>query len=299
MAQAQDGSTVFNFLKLPYSARATALGGENISVIEDDLGMALHNPALLSYVSDKSLNFGYMPYMEGTNAAGAAFSRLFGARSSWGVAARYVDYGDIRETTVEGIELGTVSAKDIAISGIYAYDLSDNWSGGVKTNLIYSTYARYSSFAIGVDLGLNYYRPDGDLSLSITAQNLGGQLKTFHEVHEKLPFNLMVGISKSLAHAPFRFSLTLQQLSRWSGEIDKKITNHLVIGADYVPTNNFYISLGYNFRKAKEMKVADSGHWAGLALGAGIQIKRIKLGAAYAKHHATASSLLFNLGLAL
>lgn len=299
LAQAQDGSTVFNFLRLPYSAHATALGGENISIIEDDLTMALHNPALLSYVSDKTLNLNYMTYFEGTKTASAAFARLFGARSSWAAAVQYVDYGSSDERNEEGSVLGYYSAKDILMSAIYTYDLSDSWSGGVKTNFIYSTYGKYNSFGIGVDLGLNYYKEENGLSLSLTARNLGGQIVAFDETHEKLPFDLQAGISKMLAHAPFRFSATLYQLTRWRNKTDKNIANHLVIGADYIPTNNFYVSLGYNFRRAKEMKIADSSHWAGLTFGAGIHIKRIKLGVAYAKYHTTTSSLLFNLAIML
>ena len=51
-AMAQDGSSVFNFLRLPFSAHAAAHGGNNISLIEDDLTLAYHNPALLINTTD-------------------------------------------------------------------------------------------------------------------------------------------------------------------------------------------------------------------------------------------------------
>lgn len=149
--------------------------------------MAVQNPALLSCVADKTLNLNYMLYMDGVNVGGAAFARTAGERSTWAITAQYVDYGELKETTEENIETGTFSAKDISISGIYTYDLSDYWSGGVRTNFIYSHYDKYSSFAIGVDLGLNYYHQESDFSASLVARNLGGQLKAFEERHEKLP----------------------------------------------------------------------------------------------------------------
>ena len=34
--RAQESQTEYNFLRLPVSAHAAALGGENISIIEDD-----------------------------------------------------------------------------------------------------------------------------------------------------------------------------------------------------------------------------------------------------------------------
>jgi long-subunit fatty acid transport protein len=72
-SMAQDGTTVFPFLRLPHSAHATALGGENITTITDDLTLAFHNPALLSNVADKTLNLNFTSYIEGSKVASAAF----------------------------------------------------------------------------------------------------------------------------------------------------------------------------------------------------------------------------------
>ena len=41
--------------------------------------------------------------------------------------------------------------------------------------------------AVGVDLGINYYDPDRDLSLSAVVTNLGGQVKRFNERYDRLP----------------------------------------------------------------------------------------------------------------
>ncbi|MCI6103376.1 MAG: DUF3308 domain-containing protein, partial [Bacteroidales bacterium] len=59
---AQDSRTEYNFLRLPVSAHAAALGGDNVSIIEDDEALIFSNPALLSSVSDKTINFNYMNY---------------------------------------------------------------------------------------------------------------------------------------------------------------------------------------------------------------------------------------------
>ena len=44
---AQEGEKVFRFLELPSSVRANALGGNNISVIENDISLVFLNPAAL------------------------------------------------------------------------------------------------------------------------------------------------------------------------------------------------------------------------------------------------------------
>lgn len=269
VSQAQEGGSVFQFLNLPVSTHAAALGGENISIIDDDLTLAIHNPALLSCVSDKTLNLNYMNYIDGVNVASAAFSRRAGERSAWAIAAQYSEYGDFKETNSEDVELGTFSAKDMALMGMYNYDLTDYWSGGVTTKLIYSTYEKYSSFAIGVDLGLNYYDQTSDFSASLVAKNLGGQIVKFDNVHENLPVNVIIGFSKKLSHAPFRLSVTMQDLTDWNSSaiysaqnkeesFGKILANHFILGLDFLPTNNFYVSMGYNLKRADEMKVAGS-----------------------------------------
>ena len=48
ITHAQESGSVFNFLNLPVSAHSTALGGKNISLIEDDISLAIQNPALLT-----------------------------------------------------------------------------------------------------------------------------------------------------------------------------------------------------------------------------------------------------------
>lgn len=66
---AQESQTGYNFLRLPVSAHAAALGGDNITLIEDDEALIFHNPALLSSVNDKTVNLNYMNYMSGVNTA--------------------------------------------------------------------------------------------------------------------------------------------------------------------------------------------------------------------------------------
>lgn len=305
----QDGKTVFNFLRLPYSSHAAALGGNNISVPDDDITLALHNPALLVNVSDKSLNLGYMTYISDSKVAGAAFSRMFGKRSSAAIAARYVDYGSFDGYTADNIPTGSFSAKDIEMSVIYSYLLSDRWSGGVTGKFIYSKYESYSSMALGVDLGINYYHEESDFSASFTIRNLGGQIKAFEETHESMPVDVQLGFTKRFAHAPLRVSMTLTNLHKWSKDdfynadgkedgFSELLLKHFVLGADLLLGENFYASLGYNFRIAEELS-AEGSKWDGLTAGAGMSLKKLKLGVSYSKLHISSSSLMFNVSYTL
>ena len=295
----QESRTAYNFLRLPVSAHVAALGGDNISIVEDDATLIFHNPALINDVSDRTINLNYMTYMEGAKTASAAFVKAAGERGTWGVSAQYMDYGKMKEVSSDNVELGEFSARDIAVAGSYAHALSNHFSGGITARFITSHIAGYNSMAVGIDLGLNYYLEDSELSISAVAKNLGGQIKAYDDEFERIPLDLQFGISKRLLNSPLRFSATLSRLNDWSYGIGK----HLAIGADLILSPTIYLAAGYNFRRASEMKISDSegesNHGAGLSLGGGLSLERFKLHIGYAKYHVSANSLLINVSYTL
>ena len=296
---AQESQTAYNFLRLPVSAHVAALGGENITLTDDDATLIFHNPSLINGVSDRTINLNYMTYMEGAKTASAAYVMAAGDRATWGVTGQYMDYGTMRQTTAVNEDFGTFSARDIAIGGSFAYALTNALSGGITAKVISSHIAGYSSLAVGFDLGLNYLNEGGDLSISAVARNLGGQVKAYDDTFDRIPFDLQLGISKRLGNAPLRFSATLSRLNDW----DEAFGRHLAIGVDVLLSDQIYIAAGYNFRSASQMKINDgdgsSAHGAGLSLGAGLQLERFKLNIGYGKYHVSASSLLFNIAYTL
>lgn len=305
---AQGGESAFNFLRLPYSSRAAGLGGNNISIVDDDLSISMHNPALLINASDKTIDLSFMTYMSGSKVAGAAFNKTFGNRSAGAIAARYVDYGKFDGYTPDNIFTGTFRAMDIELSLMYCYLLSEHWSGGVSGKFIYSQYESLNSLAIGVDLGLNYYNPDIDFSASLTFKNLGGQVMTFEEKNEIMPIDIQLGLTKRLGHSPILLSVTLTDLHRWKAtdfynadgskdNFGELLLKHIVLGADVLIGDNFYASVGYNYRISKEQSTGKG--LTGFSLGAGLHINKVKFGASFSQLHISSSSLLFNIAYSL
>ena len=294
MMKAQESQEVFTFLRLPVSAHVAALGGDNVTIDDDDPTLIFHNPALICNTADKSINLNFMTYMEGAKTASASFIKAWGERATWGVSAQYMNYGSMKEMTPDNIELGDFSAKDIAVAGTFAYLLSNRWSGGVTLRFVSSSIAGYNSIGIASDLGLNYFDEERGWSISAVAKNLGGQVKAYQDEYEKIPLDLLIGVSKRLNAAPIRFSATFSRLNRW----DTSFIQHVALGVDVFIGENIYIAGGYNFRRREEMKISEgdssSSHGAGLSIGAGLTLKRFKLGVAYAKYHVSASSLLIN-----
>ena len=299
LCQAQDSRTAFNFLRLPVSAHVAALGGDNISIQDDDGSLMFHNPSLINHMNDRTLGLNMMTYMQGSLAASASYLQALGERGTWGVHGQFMSYGSLKETDYMGAQTGTFSPKDIALGGSFAYALANRINGGITCKMLASYIGSYSSLAAAVDLGLNYYDPDYEWSLSLVTRNLGGQLKAYDDDFERMPLDVQLGVTKRLVGSPLRFSATLVRLNDWHYGIGK----HLVLGADLMLGDQFYVAAGYNALRASEMKLTsgdgESSHGAALSFGAGMTLQRMALHVAYAKYHVSSPSLLVSFSYSL
>ena len=308
--QAQSLESSFEFLRLPVSAHNSSLGGHVVSAFDSSPLLYISNPAVLSANETRLLGLNAMTWFSGTTVAGAQYSNLFDERSHYAFNARYVSYGKMQETTADGTVTGTFSAKDIALGATWSYMLTDNLSGGATANIITSRYGSMSSVAIGVDLGLLWYTDDQGITLGLAATNLGGQIKAFENTFQKLPFDLCAGVTWKPAHAPLRFTLSCDNLTRWSasdfyfaqdeekgfGEILKR---HISMGADINLTDRFYIAMGCNLRTRAEMAGKGSKGFTGMSVGTGLRIGRVMFDLSYGKYQVSESSLICNFAFSI
>ncbi|WP_302589395.1 type IX secretion system protein PorQ [uncultured Muribaculum sp.] len=308
-----DGSTAYNFLNISTSSHIYGLGGVNISLIDDDINVTDQNPALLGPEVEKQLGINYMRYIGESNFAGVKYGMAAGERSAWAVSVQYFDYGKMTSADVSGNITGTFSVKDICFGGTYSHDITDRLRGGISIKGIYSAYDEYSAFAVASDLGLNYFDPEKDLSLSFVVANLGGQVKRFNENYDRLPVDLRLGLTKMLANVPLRLSVTAWNLTRWNlpyyevgdgsaGTEEKKkdsfgsnLMRHLVFAAEFVPSDKFYVGVGYNYKTRTDMSTYSRSFLSGFSLSAGLNVRRFGLGVAFAQPHSGATTLMFSI----
>ena len=308
---AQNGDNVFNFLRIAASTRAAALGGHNISLVELDPNMAFHNPALLGPEMDMSMAVSYSNYISDINMGSAIFTKAVHDRAAWGIGLQFMGYGKFKQTLSDNTIIGDFSAKDLAANGFFSYDLSDRWRGGVTGKFIYSFLESYTSVALAVDLGISYYNADKDFSAAFAFKNLGGQLKAYTDERAKIPWDIQIGITKKLAHAPFRLSITALYLNKWKFEyIDETneqeiikekfgrvFFNHFIFGLDFVPSDNFWLGIGFNPKVNGDMKQLNGGGFGGFTAGGGIHIKRFDIGFSYLNYYPSAASFMVSLAV--
>lgn len=309
---AQVGDEAYGFLRLPSSSHVNALGGHTVSLIEPDPSLGFHNPALLGGEMDNMVNLNYMNYISDINAGSAIYTKAFKERGTWGVGATFFNYGNIKEYSDKNDYIGDVSAKDIAVQGFFSYDLSDKWRGGVSLKYLYSSMADYNSMGLGVDAGLSYYDADKKFSFGLAFKNIGAQLKSYYDQRQKMPWDIQMGISKQMAHAPIRISLTAMYLNKWNFDytddsdkdykgdsFGKKLFKHLVIGVDWLPSDNLWIGVGYNSKRSMDMKLDGANALAGFSAGAGLHVKMFDVSASVAKYHPSALSVMLSISTAL
>ncbi len=300
---AQTGRGVYRFLELPVSSRTAAIGGQNISLRDNDINFALLNPALLTRDTHGTIGLNAASYLADIKFGSAVYGHNFGENNFFAVGVQYVDFGEFAGYNELGQYVEDFTAKDMALYINYARSLSDNLSLGAAMKPIVSAYESYTSVGLAFDLGLNYSTEF--LSAGLVLKNAGAQLKGYYEDEkgqhrEPLPFEIQLGMSKRFEHAPLRISITATNLQRWNlagydSNFDKQVGidgittqkqisfldmafRHLIFGVEFLPTENFYVAAGYNHRRNREMSIEHFKSMAGFSFGAGVKLYKFQVG---------------------
>lgn len=299
-AQNLSGYEIFN---LPASARVMALGGTNISVVEPELSLSDQNPALLCSDMSSQIAVSYANYSTSVNTFYGAYANNLPNSGSWSAGIRYVNFGNFQGYDEGGVKTSTFTAQDIALQGAVSYPLNDYWRVGSQLRVIYSSYERYKAWALGVDLGINYYNDQTGTSFSLTATNIGGQIKALHENgRQSMPTQMAIGFTRELKRLPLCVSVTAHRLLDWDNSyvdgsgIEQKysngemIFNHLIFGLEWIITDNIYLATAYNYRNQRRFS-GQGGFLRGLSIGGGIKWRKFDFQVAYASYNTTSGTL--------
>ena len=316
------GESVYQFLNLVTSPRQAALGGKAITNQDYDVNQALYNPATINFQMDNQLSVNYMSHLSDVNYGTAAYAYTWDRRlQTFFAGVTYVNYGTFDGYDLQGNPTGTFSGNEAALTLGYAYNvLGTDLYLGANTKFISSKLERYSSIGLALDFGVLYVVKDMDLNIAAVARNMGFQLTTYNETKERLPFEVDFGISQKLENVPVRWHLTFENLQDWNisfsnparSEVDLEgnktdekvgffgnVMRHTMIGVELFPDKGFNIRLGYNFRRAEELKIIDQRSFSGLSAGVGIKLKKLRFSYTHAKYSAAANTNLFGLQINL
>lgn len=305
------GSKVYEFLNLPASARITALGGKHITVRDDDLSLAFSNPALLNDSMHHQLTFNHSFHLSDIGQGYAGFGQHSSKlNTTFLFGLQYINYGDFRETDEFGNITGDFKAGEYALTVGAARTIYERLDIGANIKIISSQLESYNSFGITADLSAVYHIDEKGFTASMVLRNMGGQLSTYRTDHrEKVPFELLFGLSKRLKYLPFRFSITAQHLERWnllydnpnseentfflgqenvtSNEWVDNLFRHFIFSGEFLfgKKENFRLRFAYNHFRKQELSVRNLRSLAGFSGGLGMKIKRFRFAYGLGVYH--------------
>lgn len=314
------GSGAYDFLNTAASARVAALGGSMVPIDDDDVNLALFNPALINAGMHDNISLSYVNYFADINYGAVNYGRSIEKLGNFMGSIQYFNYGSFEYADEGGNRDGsTFSANDIALVLGWGRQLDSAFSIGANLKLANSWYESYNSFGFAVDVAGTYQSQTGWL-FSLTARNIGSELKSFLPGEPSLmPFSMQLGMSKRLEHVPFRFILIYDHLEKWdltyddphdlAGNIDPitgeqreldplakfgdQFMRHMIFGGEFYIGKNLVLRGSYNYKRRQEMKVPDKLGMVGFSWGVGIRVNRFQIHYARSAFHLVGSPNYF------
>ena len=316
------GRYTYQFLNLATSPRQAALGGNTITIYDDDVNQVMFNPAALNENMDNHLAMNYGSYYGEASYGTGSYAYTWDRHvQTFYAGVSYVNYGTFEGYDENGQATQDFTGSEGALSLGYAYNIPyTDIHVGANVKLITSTLESYKSFGGAIDLGFLYVIEKNNLNLALVIRNIGTQFTTYSGIQEKLPLEIIAGMSQELEHVPLRWHLTLENLQQWNisfsnpvrgtTNIDGTTTEekvsfvnntlrHVALGVELFPQKAFNIRLGYNFRRGEELRVEEQRNFSGVSLGFGLKMNRLKFNYSYSRYTLAANTSLFGLILNL
>jgi len=302
--KAQNFGSSYDFLIKETNARVAALGGNNVSLRDDDVQLVTGNPAVANSKMAKVAGFTVNPSLAKIMQYNLAYADSVKKVGNLFCSLQFLDYGKFLERDQAGIKLGEFSASQYAVS-IGTSQKKGNFHLGAALKFSGFQVQTGNSYALAVDLGVFYQHPKKGFSYGLAIKNLGGTIKKFENSGQKMPvpFNIQTGISYRLEHMPLRVSATAFYLQETniqyldpnaSGTLDpngvfvkekvsisEQIARHLNIGGEFLFHKNFNIRLGYNHLRRKELRPDAGAGLTGFSLGCMINTKPLNVSYTY------------------
>jgi hypothetical protein len=302
------GNYVYNFLSVPVSPRAAALGGSAIAINDGDLSLANENPALLTAQTSNKVALEYISYISDIHFGYASYAKHFDKLGTFSAGLQYLNGGEFTEADANGYTYGTFGANEYALNLSYAKALDSSFILGATLKPVYSQLYTYNSFGLVMDVGASYTNKSGLFTASLVLKNMGAQITAYDEETGPVPFDIQAGIATKLAHAPFRFSIiahhlnvpdlsyvqsNYSDLSNVDQEVEsvdeaaffEKALNHMIFGIEFVPTKTFFLRAGYNYMRRQELKLEEQPGMVGFSWGFGLRIAKLNLSYANVRYH--------------
>lgn len=298
------GDNTYEFLNISHSAFANATGGITVSSVRSDLSLPYFNPALLNSTMDNDISLSFSTWVAGIKYGYASWAHETAVAGTFAGGVSFISYGTFTEADEAGNITGNFTAAEYAFNIIWSWQIDSSLTVGVNLKPVISTLERYFSAGLCADIGVAWHSDRLLLDAGLVIRNAGLQLTGYTgNGGEPLPFEIIAGVSRRLAHAPFSFSLTLRHLEKPdlthdydteddtpAGGFGEDVLRHMVLGVELLPSESFWIGTGLNYQRRAEMRTGQRTGMAGFTAGFGIRTKAFELAYAHDAFHRAGGS---------
>jgi hypothetical protein len=260
------GRYTYQFLNLTTSPRQAALGGKSITIYDEDVNQVMFNPATLNADMDKQLAMNYGSLYGEVSYGTASYAYTYDRHlQTFQTGISYVNYGNFDGYDENGQATSNFTGSEASLSFGYAYNIPfTDIHVGANAKLITFNLEMYNSFGGALDLGFLFIDERNDVNWALAIRNIGTQFTTYSGIQEKLPLEIIAGVSQELDHVPIRWHLSLENLQQWNisfsnpargtnnidGSTNKEkvsfVNNalrHVIFGVEFFPKRVFNIRL--------------------------------------------------------
>ena len=315
-AQIQNSS--YNYLNLNNSSRVLSMGGDVISIVDNDVSLAFQAPSLLNKEMNRQMSFNFVDYVSDINFISFHYAQKISNNLMIFSGLDAINYGEFIGSDATGNSTSLFTANQQIFTLGTAKQISDKFTLGTNIKLLNSQLESYHSLSLSSNVSTTYFNKENNLAATLLFKNMGKPIKSYTSTSENLPFEIQLGLSKSLQHLPFRYSLVLHHLNVYDISNDynlntiydlttntiiikketvaKKMLRHVILGGELNPfRKSLYLRAGFNFQRREDLKLSSSFSMSGFSWGMGFSVKKIQIN--YSRSALHSSSVLNSFSL--
>jgi hypothetical protein len=315
-AQIQNSS--YNSLNLNNSSRVLSMGGDVISIVDNDVSLAFQAPSLLNKEMNRQMSFNFVDYVSDINFISFHYAQKISNNLMIFSGLDAINYGEFIGSDATGNSTSLFTANQQIFTLGTAKQISDKFTLGTNIKLLNSQLESYHSLSLSSNVSTTYFNKENNLAATLLFKNMGKPIKSYTSTSENLPFEIQLGLSKSLQHLPFRYSLVLHHLNVYDISNDynlntiydlttntiiikketvaKKMLRHVILGGELNPfRKSLYLRAGFNFQRREDLKLSSSFSMSGFSWGMGFSVRKIQIN--YSRSALHSSSVLNSFSL--
>lgn len=265
------GTSGFNFLKMNFSARASAMGNAYTG-LSNDANAVFYNPAGLVQIKSPQASATYMNYIENINCGAMVCAFPRDEYATYAIFLKGLTTNETRELADENGDYagpdGTFGMSNFVVGLSFGRYINDILDIGINVKYIQESLDDKSASALAFDFAIMHQTTQKHLKLGIAFRNVGKQISyhTSEHYEENLPRVFAVGFN----YNPIE-ELTI------TFDINKPLDNDFTgnLGIEYFVHPMLALRGGYKSNAEDWRTGGDAEIFSGASCGLGFNLRNI------------------------